>query len=224
MNLPGAVTIVLALAGGADERLLLCKPEVLGDPAQARGEAVTQAGGKLQGKFLDYGAQCKDAGEGARAASRAGLGHAVVSKAEGTPTGSRFQLVLADAPAEDDESGEGPKIRAQRSLDVKPGADAVAPLKGALKELLKTLPPKPGPDPQHVAAWTVAGVGAAAVIAGVVVGSQAEDYKRRALAARDPAAYLRLKKQSISKRNQGNVLLAAGGAAVAAGLTWRFVF
>jgi len=226
MNLPGAVTIVLALAGGADDRLLLCKPEVLGDPAQAHGEAVAQAAGKLPGKFLDYGAVCKDAAEGARAAGRAGLGHAVVSKAEGTPAGARFQLVLTDVPlqGEDEEPVEPGRVRAQRSVDVKPGDDAVPPLKGALKDLLKTLPPKPGPDPQHVAAWSVAGVGAAAIVAGVVVASQADDAKRKAQQADDPASYMRQRKKFDQLKTRSNVLLGAGGAAVAAGLTWRFAF
>lgn len=227
MNLPGALTIMLALAGGADDRLLLCKPEVLGDPVQARGEAVAQAGGKLAGKFLDYGAVCKDAAEGARAARRAGLGHAVVSKAEGTSAGARFQLVLADAPPRNDEEEEPvepAQVRAQRSVEVRLGDDAVPPLKGALKELLKTLPPKPGPDPQHVAAWTVAGVGAAAVVAGVVVGSQAEDVKRKAQRSGDPASYMHQRRKFKELKNQSSILLGAGGAAVAAGLTWRFVF
>lgn len=227
MNLPGAVTILLALAGGADDRLLLCKPEVLGDPTQAHGEAVAQAAEKMSGKFLAYGAECRDAAEGARAARRAGLAHAVVSKAEGTPTGARFDLVLADAPlpAEDDEELTEPgQVRAKRSVEVRPGQDAVPPLKGALKELLKTLPPKPGPDPQHVAAWTVAGAGVAAVVAGVVVGTQADDAKRKARSADDPASYTRQRKKSEDLKSQSNVLLGAGGAAVAAGLTWRFVF
>jgi hypothetical protein len=229
MNLPGAVTIMLALAGGGDDRLLLCRPEVLGDPAQAHGDAVAQAAGKLPGKFLEYGAECKDPGEGARAARRAGLAHAVVSKAEGTPAGARFQLVLADVgvPAEGEEEGEPSEqgqVRAQRSLDVRPGDDAVPPLKGALKELLKTLPPKPGPDPQHVAAWAVAGVGAAAVVAGLIVGSQAEDARRKADSADDPASYTHQMEKSKELKKKSNVLLGAGGVAVAAGLTWRFAF
>ncbi|HYD54407.1 MAG TPA: hypothetical protein VEA99_17350 [Gemmatimonadaceae bacterium] len=227
MNLPGAVTIVLALAGGADDRLLLCKPEVLGDPAQARGEAVAQAAGKVSGKFLEYGAVCKDAAEGSRAARRAGLDHAVVARAEGTAAGARFQLLLADAPPQEDggaEPVEPGQVRAQRTLEVRPGDDAVPPLRGALKDLLKTLPPKPGPDPQHVAAWTVAGVGAAAILTGVVVGGQAEGVKRKARDAEDPASYTRQRKRFKELKERSNVLLGAGGAAVAAGLTWRFAF
>jgi hypothetical protein len=227
MNLPGAVTIVLALAGGADDRLLLCRPDVQGDPAKARGEAVAQAAGKLKGKFLEYGAECKDPGEGARAARRAGLAHAVVSTAEGTSDGARFQLVLADVgvPAEgEDEPAELGQVRARRSLVIRPDVDAVPPLRGALKELLKTLPPKPGPDPQHVAAWTVAGVGAAAVVAGVVMGSQADDARRKADRATDPASYTRQRKRFKELKGRSNLLLGAGGAAIGAGLTWRFVF
>jgi hypothetical protein len=216
MNLPGAVTIVLALAGGADDRLLLCRPQVQGDPAQARAEAVPQAAAKLQGRFLDYGAECRDAGEGARAARRAGLGHAVVSRAEGTPEGARFELVLADA--------EDEQVRARRLLEVRPGADALPPVKGALKDLLKTLPPKPGPDPQHVAAWSVAAVGAAAVVAGLVLASQAQQSQHRADEATDPATYTREQQKAKEKRQQSKVALGVGGVAVAAGLTWRFAF
>lgn len=217
MLLSGALTIALALtAGRGDDRVLLCRPEVVGDPATARAEAVAQAASKVRGKFLVYGAECKDAGEGARAARRAGLEHALVSKAEGTADAARFELVVADA--------EGDTIRARRLLEIKPDADAVPPIKGALKELLKTLPPKPGPDPQHVAAWTVAGVGAAVVVAGVVLSAQADAAQRKADRADDPATYTRERKQAKQKRNLSNVTLGVGAAAIAGGLTWRFAF
>lgn len=217
MGLSGALTIVLALSVQAgDDRLLLCRPQVLGDPALARGEALTDAASKLRGRFLDYGAECRDAGEGARAARRAGLEHAVVSQAEGTVERTRFELVLADA--------EGDAVRARRVLEVNPGVDAVPPLKGALKDLLKTLPPDPGPDPQHVAAWSIAGVGAAAVLAGVVLATQAESAQSKADRAGDPATYTRERKRARDKRSLSTLTLGAGGVAVALGLTWRFVF
>jgi hypothetical protein len=217
MHLSGALTILLALgAGGGDERLLLCRPEVTGDPARARPEAIAQAAAKLRGKFLDYGAECKDPGEGSRAARRAGLAHAVASKVEGSPEGSRYELVLSDA--------EGDGIRARRQLVLKPGADAVPPLKGELKELLKALPPKPGPDPQHVAAWSVAGAGAAVLIAGLVMSSRAEAAARKADDASSPAAYTSERKRAKQRRQTANITMGVGAAAVVGGLTWRFVF
>ncbi len=217
MHLSGALTIMLALsAGTSDDRLLLCRPEVTGVAASARAEAIARAAAKLRGKFLDYGAECKDAGEGARAARRAGLEHAVVSKAEGTGEGSRYELIIADA--------EGDDIRARRQLLVKADADPVPPLKGELRELLKTLPPKPGPDPQHVAAWAVAGTGAAVVVAGLVMSSQAGSAERKADGAGDPATYTRERKSAKDKRSAANVTLGVGAAMLAGGLTWRFVF
>lgn len=219
MHLSGALTIVLALSAGAGEdRVLLCRPEVSGDPTRARAEAIAQAAAKLRGKFLEYGAECRDPGEGARAARRAGLAHAVVGRAEGTADGSRYELVISDAEA------EGDVIRARRQLLVKADGDPVPPLKGELRELLKTLPPKPGPDPEHVAAWTVAGAGAAAVIAGLVISSQADAAQQRANDAKDPAAYTRERRRAKQKRSLANVTLGVGAAAVAGGLTWRFVF
>jgi len=217
MVLSGALTIVLALGLRAgDDRLLLCRPQVLGEKAQARPEAVTEAAAKLRGSFLDYGAECRDAGEGARAARRAGLEHAVVGQAEGDAERSRYELVLADA--------EGDAIRARRVVEVKLAQDPVPPVKGALKDLLKALPPKPGPDPQHVAAWSVVGVGALLVVAGVVLASQAESARTSAERATDPATYTRERKKAQDKQAASNVTLGVGGAAVAGGLTWRFAF
>ena len=217
MHLSGALIVILTLgAGSGDDRVLVCRPEVSGDPARARAEAIAQAAAKIRGKFLEYGAECKDAGEGARAARRAGLDHAVVSKVEGAAEAARYEIVLADA--------DGDAVRARRSLVVAPDADAVPPVKGALKDLLKTLPPKPGADPQHVAAWTVAGVGVAAVIAGVVLSSQAEGSRRKADRAVDPLAYTRERKRAKDQQVQANVAMGVGAAAVAGGLTWRFAF
>lgn len=217
MVLSGALTIVLALSLEAgDDRLLLCRPQVVGDAASARPEAISEAAAKLRGRFLDYGAECRDPGEGARAARRAGLEHAVVSQAEGTAEQTRYELVVADA--------EGDAVRARRVVEVKLAQEALPPVKGALKELLKTLPPKPGPDPQHVAAWSLAGVGAAAIVTGVVLASQAQDAQGKANRANDPATYTRERKRAREKRDMSNLALGAGGAAVAAGLTWRFVF
>ena len=215
MVLPGVMTLALALATGAGDRLLLCRPSVTGDPALARGDAVLEAARKT-GRFLDYGVVCVDAAEGARAARRVGLDHAVSATAEGRVDGSRYVLVLSDAATETE--------RARQSLEVAPGADAVAPLRAGIDKLLGTLPRKPGPEPAHVAAWAIAGAGAVAMIAGVVVAGQARDSASRANSAQDPATYTSAHKDWSSKRTTSGVLLGVGGAAVAAGLTWRFAF
>jgi hypothetical protein len=215
MALSAALTLALALAAGAGDRLLLCRPAVAGDAALARGDAVLDAGRKL-GRFLDYGVVCEGVGESARAARRIGLAHAVSATAEGRVDGSRYVLVLADAATEAE--------RARLMLDVAPGADAVPPLRDGLARLLGALPPRPGPDPAHVAAWSIAGVGVAAIAAGTVYALQARDAADRANAASDLGAYVRARDEWESKRTTSGVLLAAGGAAVAVGLAWRFAF
>lgn len=215
MALTGALTLALALAAGAGDRLLLCRPKVAGDPALARGEALAEAG-RRQGRFLDYGAICEDAGEAARAARRMGLAHAVSSVVEGRVDGSRFVLVLSDAGAE--------SPRAERSVEVAPGVDAVRPLREALSRLAGELPPRPGPRPSRVAAWAIAGTGAVALAAGAVLAAQAKDAADRANAAGDPEEYARARSDWKEKRARAGVALGAGGAALAAGLTWRFAF
>lgn len=215
MALSGALTLALALAAGADERLLLCRPAVAGDASLARGEAVVEAG-RRTGRFLDYGAVCVDPAEGARAARRVGLPHAVSAAADGRVEGSRYTLVLSDAATEQE--------RARQSIEVAPGADAVAPLRAGLDRLLATLPRKPGPRPAHVAAWVVAGAGAVAMIAGAVVAGQARDAADRANAAADPETWVDARDEWEQKRTTSGVLLLAGGAALAGGLTWRFAF
>ncbi len=216
MALYGVLTLALAVASSAGgDRILLCRPKVTGDPALARGDAVVEAARKSQ-RFLDYGVVCDDVAESARAARRMGLVHAISATAEGRLDGSRYVLVLADASTE----GE----RAQQTLDVAPGADAVAPLRSAMSRLLDALPPKPGPKPAHVAAWGVAGAGAAALVAGTVFALQARDAADRANGAADPAAYTSAKREWKGKRTASGVLIGAGGAALAAGLTWRFAF
>ena len=216
MVVPGALTLILALTASAgSDRLLLCRPKVAGDAALARGDALAEAGRKAGG-FLDYGVVCEDVAEGARAARRMGLGHAVSATAEGRVEGSRYVLVLADAATE--------AQRAQRTVDVAPGADAVRPLRAALAQLVGALPPKPGPSKAHVAAWTIAGAGVAAIVAGAIVAGQARDAADRANAAADPATYTSAKSEWESRRTTSGVLLGAGGVALAAGLTWRFAF
>lgn len=216
---PGALTLALAVAAsGAADRLLLCRPHVLGAPALARADAVAAAGRAIAGKFLDYGVPCEDPGEGARAARRAGLAHAVSATAEGRVDASRYVLVLSDAATE----GE----RARRSLEVPAGADAVMRVREALAELLKALPPpvRTGPSARTVGSWSAVGLGAAALAAGAVLAMQAGDAADRANAAGSPGAYTHAREDWRGKRRWAGIALGAGGAAVAGGLAWRFAF
>lgn len=217
MALTGALAIILALSAGAGgERLLLCRPKVAGDPAMARADTVVEAARKLEGRFLDYGVPCEDGGEGARAARRAGLDHAVTATAEGRGGGSRFELVLTDAGSE--------SVRARRALEVAPGQDAVRPLRAAFEGLLTALPPPPGPRPAHVAGWSVAGVGVAALVAGTVLAFEARSAASRANRAGEPAAFTHARADWKEKRKWSGVAFGAGGGLVAAGLVLRVAF
>ncbi|MFT3913203.1 MAG: hypothetical protein QM704_03655 [Anaeromyxobacteraceae bacterium] len=214
----GALSLVLALAAaGGPERLLLCRPKVLGVDAQARPEAVAAAG-RATGRFLDYGVTCEDAGEGARAARRAGFGHAVTATAEGLPDASRYVLVLSDAATESQ--------RARRTLDVPAGKDAVAPVQAALLELVKAVPqpPRVGPSPRSVVAWSLVGAGLAAVAAGGLLAKQAGDAADAANGAATPDVFTHERAAWKAKNRDATAALAAGGAAVVAGLTLRFAF
>jgi hypothetical protein len=130
--------------------------------------------------------------------------------------GTRYELVLADAGSE--------VVRARRAIDIAPGADAVKPLRAALGQLVDALPAGPGPSPARVAAWSIAGLGAAALVAGVVVAAEARSAAHRANTASDPGAYVRARNDWERARTWSGVSLGVGGAALAAGLTWRFAF
>lgn len=213
----GAFAMALALAaGGGEERLLLCRPRILGDPALARGEAVVQAGQAFGARFLDYGVPCEDPAEAARAARRAGLGHAVSATAEGRTEGSRYVLTLAAAADEAELS--------RRTVDVLPGAEARGPLQEALAHLVSEVPRPATPRPARVAPWVLVGAGAAALAVGAVLAASASDAADRANAAASPPEYTAAREEWESKRTWSAVALGAGGAAVAAGLTWRFAF
>ena len=216
MALTAALTLALAITVGTGDRLLLCRPQIAGDPALARGEAIAEAGRSMSGRFLDYGVACEDASEGARAAKRAGLAYAVTSSAQGRSEGTRYELALADADTE--------AVRARRVVDVAPGVEAVRPLRSALDQLVETLPPPPGPRAAHVAAWSVAAAGVAAVVAGTVFALQARDAGDRAAAASDLSGWVRAKRDWDRYRTLSGASLAAGGVAIAAGVAWRFAF
>lgn len=216
MAISAALTVVLALASVAGpERVLLCRPRVTGDAGLARADALVDAA-RRTGRFLDYGVACEDAPEGARAARRMGLAHAVTATAEGRGDGSRYLLVLSDATTEAE--------RARRALEVAPGRDAVAPLRGALSELLLSLPAAPGPERRHLAAWATVGAGAVALAAGTAVAFMARSSADDAHRATDPADYTRARSAWRSRRTTSGVLLGAGALAVAGGLTWRYAF
>lgn len=212
-----AIPLLLAIAGAADgERLLLCRPLVRGEPALAKADALAAAARSFGAAFLDYGVACEGEEEAARAAVRAGLAMAVSSVAEGRTEGSRYQLSLTPAGAS--------KALARRTLEVAPGADAVPPLRQSLEELLRAVPERHG---GRVAPWVVAGGGAALLAAGAVFalvsrGSAAS--ADRAWDAGDPVGYLRHRGSWQRWRAASGATLAAGAAAAAVGLTWRYAF
>jgi hypothetical protein len=215
MAASAALSVALALASAAGpERVLLCRPKVAGEARLARADAVVEAA-KATGRFLDYGVVCEDAAEGARAARRVGLAHAVSATAEGRADGSRYVLVLADVASQSE--------RARRALEVAPGRDAVAPLREGLEVLLRALPP-PGPRSEHLGAWITVGAGAAAVAAGAGFALAARASAEDANGATDPAAYTRARDEWKARRTASAVLLAAGAVAIAGGLTWRYAF
>lgn len=216
MALTGALTLALALVAGApEERVLLCRPRIVGDAVLARGDAIARAATALGARLLDYATACEDAAEAARAARRAGLAHAIATVAEGRVEGTRYLLVLADA--------DGEAERARRSLEIAPGADAARPLRTALAALTDAVP-REGPAPARIAAWTLVGAGAVALAAGAGFALAARDAADRANGAGDPATYTRAREDWRARRTASGVLLGVGGAAVAGGLAWRFVF
>ncbi|HYG67865.1 MAG TPA: hypothetical protein VD838_09405 [Anaeromyxobacteraceae bacterium] len=215
MVLTGALLALALTANAEGDRLLLCRPRIVGDPALARGEAVGEAARKYRARFLDYGVACEDAAEGGRAARRAGLRHAVTATAEGRTEGSRYVLALADAEREVEI--------ATQVLEVAPGEDPGPRLRTAFARVLGELPRAPARE-RHLGAWSVVGGGVAALAAGIALAVSASSDADRADAARTPEAHLAAVKDWEKKRNFSRVALGAGGAALAAGLTWRFAF
>lgn len=213
MPLTSALLVALAFAAGPD-RILLCRPAVEGDPALARAEAVADAARLLPERYLDYHTPCATAAEAARAASRAGLTHVVWGSAEGRAEESSYLLVLSDRSEAE---------VARRQLAVPGGVEAVEPLREALQSLERSVPREPARW-SRVTAWTLVGVGAAALAAGAVFALQARDAAKRADAATTPADYLSAHDAWQRKKTSSTVALAAGGAAVAAGLVVRFTY
>ena len=166
-----AAVVTLALAAGPvpGDRLLLCRPRVLGDPALARADAVAAAARGLGQRFLDYGVPCESPQEAARAARRAGLAHAVSSTAEGRVEGSRFVLTLSEAAAE--------REMAAREFAVAPGQDPIPPVERALRELAKTS--EPPAAKRSDAPWYLVGAGAAVLAAPPAKDAQATQGEKR---------------------------------------------
>ncbi len=208
--------LLLLSASPDGDRLLLCRPRILGDAALARADAVAAAARGFGQRFMDYGVACDGAEEAARAARRAGLKHAVSSTADGRIAGSRFVLTLSEA--------EGERAVASRDLEVAPGADPVPPLEKALRDLAaQASPPRPAVGP-GAAPWIVAGTGAAALAAGVGFALAARSAARDADGASTAQGYADARSSWKTRRTTSGVLLGVGGAAVAAGLAWRFAF
>jgi hypothetical protein len=213
MPLTAALLISLALSAG-NERLLLCRPSLAGDPALARAEAVLEAGRALGREVLDYGVSCESGAEAARAAARAGLERAVWSVAAGAPEGSRYTLVLTSA---------GEEELARRWLQVPTGTDPVPPLITALRGLRRTGDPA-RPAWARPTAWSLFAVGAAGLAVGVVQASQARQAAHRADGAASPGAWLEADRAWKSHRTWSAVALGVGGAALAGGTAVWFVF
>jgi hypothetical protein len=213
MALTSALLVALAL-GAAPERILLCRPQVTGDPSLARADALAGAGRGLADRYLDYRIPCEATGEAARAAGRAGLHHGLYSSAQAQPEGSAYLLVLVS---------QGDEEVARRALTVPPGADAEARLREALRELAGRVPQPPARW-TGVAGWALLGAGAAALAAGGVLAVQARDQARRANQAATPGEYQAARDAWKGRRLASGVALGGGGAAVVAGLTLRLAF
>lgn len=211
------LALALAAGSGPGDRLLLCRPRVLGDPALARADAVAAAARGLGQRFLDYGVPCESSQEAARAARRAGLAHAVSSTAEGRVEGSRFQLTLSEAAGE--------REVAARDLAVAPGEDPVPPIERALRELARTS--EPPAARRSDAPWYLIGAGAAVLAAGAgfaLAARSAANARDEAQARGDARAYVEKDASWRAWRTASGLALGVGAAAVAAGLTWRFAF
>lgn len=213
MPLTSALLVSLVLSASS-ERVLLCRPTVQGDPAQARPEAVAEAVRPLADLYLDYGVACESAGEAARAAARAGLGHGVLTSAAGRTDGAHYLLVLTTAEAE--ELG-------RRALQVAPGEEATGPLRRALEELEGTIP-RPPPRWPKIAGWTLLGAGVVALAAGAVLAARARDEAQRAAEATSPSSWQAAHDAWAADRRRGSAALVVAGGALAVGLTLQLTF
>lgn len=209
-----AALVAMTLAGApATDRVLVCRSRIAGDPALARGEAVVEAVRERADRLLDYGVPCESTGEAARAALRAGLSHAILVTSEGRTEGSLYELTVV--AAED-------RVVEVRRLAIPPGTDARRPLRSSLDALVGELRRPETRRVQRRAALGVAGTGAALLATGVVLAAVARGDADRANAAVSPDEYLGAKRSWERSRTFSGAALGLGGAALAAGLVWRF--
>ena len=217
MTATASLLLVIAAGAGPGDRLLLCRPRILGDPALSRADAVAAAARELGQRFLDYGVACETPQEAARAARRAGLGNAVSSTAEGRADGSRFVLTLSDAVSEGEVG--------VRDLTVAPGANAVPPLERALRDLARQS--EPPAAARSRLPWYLMGAGAAVLAAGggfALAARSAADARDEAYGRGDARAYVREDAAWRKWRAAAAVALGVGAAAAGAGLVWRLAF
>lgn len=204
-----AVTLTAPAAGG---RALACRARVLGDPALARVEAVVAAVREQARRVLDYGVPCESAGEAARAARRAGLGHAILVTAEGRTEGSLYELTVVSAEE---------RVVAVRRVAVPPGGDDVRPVAASLDALVGELYRPEALRLRRRTAVGIAGGGFALVAAGAVLAAVARSAADRAGDASTPEGYLSARRDWELNRGLSGAAFGVGGAALAAGLAWR---
>jgi hypothetical protein len=211
--------LAAAPAGPPPSRLLLCRSRVIGDPGQARADALPAAARAIRGRFLDYGVACDDVPEAVRAARRAGLDYALTSSAEARAEGTSYVLSVAEVAVE--------REVARREIAVAATEDAVAPLERALRELVSSPGPAPSSAPRSFAPWVVTGAGVAALAAGgafALAAGSAASARDRAGAAADYGSYIEKDAAWHGWRTASGIALGVGGAVLAAGLAWRFAF
>jgi hypothetical protein len=212
----GPVAPLLAMmiaATSPSDRVLVCRASLAGDPALARGEAVAEGVRELGARALDYGVPCESVGEAARAARRAGLLHAIVASAEGRTDGSTFELTVVDL--------EG-RALAVRRLTLPPGADVARPVGAGLAALVDGLPRPLAERARRRASVGVAGGGIALIAGGIALAFSARAEAERANAAATPLEYLDGRRAWQRARGWSAAALGVGGAALGAGIVWRF--
>ncbi len=207
-----ALLVATSLSAPVDERVLVCRPAITGDPALARGEAWTEALRDQGDQLLDYGVPCETSGEAARAARRAGLTHAILASADGRTDGSVYALTVVDAEE---------RVVEVRRVEVAPGAQAVRPLASQLGAVVAELHRPQTRAFQRKAALGVAGGGLALIAVGIVLATVARDDADRANSASSPGDYLGARRSWERERVLSGLSLGLGGAALAAGIYWR---
>lgn len=208
-----ALVAVILSAAPASDRVLVCRSRIAGDPALARGDALAEAVRDEAERVLDYGVPCESTGEAARAARRAGLSHAILVTAEGRTEGSLYDLTVVEA---------GERVVAVRRLAIPAGARIDRPLAASLDALLDDLERPETRRVQRRAAVGIAGGGVALIAAGAVLAAVARGEADRANAAATPDEYLGARSDWERSRGFSGAALGLGGAALAAGLAWRF--